>query len=108
MLFVPWQDMELQPTHEVINVLRSVSTLHGQTQLLGILLRREGPDYQIDGHPGINWLEVLVAVRLERLLKEVSVCHFWGAMRLAAALLKKTYPSVMHMTAILVQGCQVT
>ena len=47
-------------------------------------------------------------MRLERLLKEVSVCHFWGAMRLAAALLKKTYPSVMHMTAILVQGCQVT
>ncbi|XP_063877835.1 probable phosphorylase b kinase regulatory subunit beta isoform X2 [Scylla paramamosain] len=95
-----FKDMELQPTHEVINVLRSVSTLHGQTQLLGILLRREGPDFQIDGHP--------VAVRLERLLKEVSVCHFWGAMRLAAALLKKTYPSVMHMTAILVQGCQLT
>lgn len=58
--------------------------------------------------PEINWLEVLVAVRLKRLLEEASVRHFWGAMRLAAALLKKTYPSVTHITTILVQGCQVT
>ena len=50
--------MELQPTHEVINVLRSVSTLHGQTQLLGILLRREGPEFQIDGHPGESLLYI--------------------------------------------------
>lgn len=55
----------------------------------------------------INWLEVLVAVRLERLRKEASVCHFWGAVRLAAALLRKIYPSVTHITTILVQGCQV-
>ena len=58
--------------------------------------------------PEINWLEVLVVVRLKRLLDEASVCHFWGVMRLAAALLKKTYPSVTHMTTILVHGCQVT
>lgn len=55
----------------------------------------------------INCLEVLVAVRLERLRKEASVCHFWGAVRLAAALLRKIYPSVTHITTILVQGCQV-
>ncbi|XP_050711765.1 probable phosphorylase b kinase regulatory subunit beta isoform X2 [Eriocheir sinensis] len=95
-----FKDMDLQPTHEVINVLRSVSTLHGQTQLLGILLRREGPNFQVDGHP--------VAVRLERLRKEASVGHFWGAVRLAAALLRKIYPSVTHITTILVQGCQLT
>lgn len=55
----------------------------------------------------INWLEVLVAERLERLRNEASVCHFWGAVRLAAALLRKIYPSVTHITTILVQGCQV-
>ncbi|XP_069171352.1 probable phosphorylase b kinase regulatory subunit beta isoform X8 [Procambarus clarkii] len=95
-----FKDMDLQPTSEVLNVLRSVSTLHGQTQLLGILLRREGHDFQVDG--------VSVVVRLERLLKEVSECHFWGAMRLAAATLNKLYPSVSHITTILVQGCQLT
>lgn len=46
-------------------------------------------------------------MRLEKLLQEVSECHFWGAMRLAAATLKKIYPSVSHVTTILVEGCQV-
>lgn len=49
------QDMALRPTEEVINVLRSVTTLHGQTQLLGILLRREGETYPIDGVSGWYW-----------------------------------------------------
>lgn len=47
-------------------------------------------------------------VRLEKLLQKVSEWHFWGAMRLAAATLNKLYPSVSHITAILVHGCQVT
>ncbi|ROT72681.1 putative phosphorylase b kinase regulatory subunit beta isoform X1 [Penaeus vannamei] len=95
-----FKDMASQPTEEVIKVLRSVSTLHGQTQLLGILLRREGETYPVDG--------VSVSERLEKLLQEVSECHFWEAMRLAAATLEKLYPSVTHITTILVQGCQLT
>lgn len=64
--------MDLQPTHEVINVLRSVSTLHGQTQLLGILLRREGPDFEVDGHPGES---AVIQGRKGDLMLASVVCH---------------------------------
>ncbi|XP_064114166.1 probable phosphorylase b kinase regulatory subunit beta isoform X2 [Macrobrachium nipponense] len=95
-----FKDMEAQPTPEVINVLRSVSTLHGQIELLGILLRREGPSYQIDG--------ASVTERLEVLLEQVSERHLWSAMRLAAAYLNQAYHSVTHISSILVHGCQLT
>ena len=39
-------------TNEVVSTLKSTSSLHGQTQLLGIILKKEGPQYNIDGHSG--------------------------------------------------------
>ncbi|XP_063877838.1 probable phosphorylase b kinase regulatory subunit beta isoform X5 [Scylla paramamosain] len=96
-----FKDMELQPTHEVINVLRSVSTLHGQTQLLGILLRREGPDFQIDGHP--------VGERVLALLSQASSLRYWRTVRECTALLSKEVESISpYITTVLVSGKQLT
>ncbi|XP_076029946.1 putative phosphorylase b kinase regulatory subunit beta [Oratosquilla oratoria] len=95
-----FKDMAFQPTPEVINVLRSVPTLLGQTQLLAILLRREGPDFMIDG--------TSVRGRLENNLQLACDAHYWHVVRISAACLEMLYPSVTHVTSILVQGTQLT
>ncbi|XP_069948194.1 probable phosphorylase b kinase regulatory subunit beta isoform X3 [Cherax quadricarinatus] len=96
-----FKDMGLQPTSEVLNVLRSVSTLHGQTQLLGILLRREGPDFQVDG--------VSVNDRLCALLRQASSLRYWAAVRECTALLAKEVESISpYITTVLVSGKQLT
>ncbi|XP_050711769.1 probable phosphorylase b kinase regulatory subunit beta isoform X6 [Eriocheir sinensis] len=96
-----FKDMDLQPTHEVINVLRSVSTLHGQTQLLGILLRREGPNFQVDGHP--------VGDRVCALLRQASSLRYWRTVRECTALLSKEVESISpYITTVLVSGKQLT
>ncbi|KAG0711404.1 putative phosphorylase b kinase regulatory subunit beta [Chionoecetes opilio] len=96
-----FKDMDLQPTHEVINVLRSVSTLHGQTQLLGILLRREGPDFEVDSHP--------VGERVVALLHQASSLRYWLTVRECTALLSKEVESISpYITTVLVSGKQLT
>ncbi|XP_037781259.1 probable phosphorylase b kinase regulatory subunit beta isoform X1 [Penaeus monodon] len=96
-----FKDMALRPTEEVINVLRSVSTLHGQTQLLGILLRREGQNFQIDG--------VSVSDRVRSLLRQSSSLRYWAVVRECTALLSKEVESISpYITTVLVSGKQLT
>ncbi|XP_042207580.1 probable phosphorylase b kinase regulatory subunit beta isoform X3 [Homarus americanus] len=96
-----FKDMGLQPTPEVLSVLRSVSTLHGQTQLLGILLRREGRNFQVDG--------VSVQDRVCALLRQASSLRYWAGVRECNALLSKEVESISpYITTILVSGKQLT
>ncbi|XP_071549609.1 probable phosphorylase b kinase regulatory subunit beta isoform X2 [Panulirus ornatus] len=96
-----FEDMALQPTAEILTVLRSVSTLHGQTQLLGILLRREGPNFQVDGNS--------VRDRVCALLHQASSLRYWAAVRQCTALLSKEVESISpYITTVLVSGKQLT
>lgn len=96
-----FKDMELQPTNEVVNVLRCVSTLFGQIQLLGILLRREGPDYEVDGSS--------VRDRVCSLLHQSSSLRYWSVVRQCNALLSREVESISpYITAVLVSGRQLT
>ncbi|KAK4321576.1 hypothetical protein Pmani_007646 [Petrolisthes manimaculis] len=96
-----FKDMELQSTPEVIKVLRSVTTLHGQTQLLGILLRREGPDFQVDS--------TCVRERVCALLRQAFSLRYWRTVRECNALLSKEVESISpYITTVLVSGLQLT
>ncbi|CAL4083790.1 unnamed protein product, partial [Meganyctiphanes norvegica] len=98
---IDFKDMMNQPTHEVLNVLRSVSTLHGQTQLLGIVLRREGPDFLIDGST--------VKERVSALFHQSSSLRYWAVIRECTALLSKEVESISpYITTVLVSGKQLT
>ena len=51
--------MVTKPTNEVIDCLKATSSLHGQTQLLGIILKKEGQNFAIDGHSGEYFNSIL-------------------------------------------------
>ena len=44
--------METKPIWEVIDAIRGSEGLHAKCQLFGILLKREGPNYDVNGLTG--------------------------------------------------------
>jgi len=89
------------PTHELVNLLGNLRHLYGQIQVFGLLLFREGPDFQIDGQT--------ITQKLEALSQEAVRTRYWGALRYSSSLLKRTVNSLAPCaTQIIVNGKSLT
>lgn len=96
-----FRSFENRDTGEIMQVLRSVSSLKGQTQLLGMILGKEGLGYHIDGVP--------LKDRISQVLAAASSLRVWSVVRTCTALLSKEVESISpYITTVLVYGKQVT
>ncbi|XP_029835256.2 probable phosphorylase b kinase regulatory subunit beta isoform X1 [Ixodes scapularis] len=90
-----------KPNNEIIEALSHVDTLHGQSQLLGILWHRVSPNFTIDG--------VMLKDRLEKLTRQAGALKHWAVVRHCSSILGKVVDSLSpYITAILVNGKQIT
>ncbi|XP_076338400.1 putative phosphorylase b kinase regulatory subunit beta isoform X3 [Tachypleus tridentatus] len=90
-----------RPTWDVVETLHHTKTLHGQSQLLGILWYREGPQFWVDG--------TSVKERLEKLTRQAGGLRHWSVVRYCSSVLGKLVDSISpYITSILVQGKQIT
>uniref|UniRef100_A0A8D2H330 Phosphorylase b kinase regulatory subunit n=1 Tax=Urocitellus parryii TaxID=9999 RepID=A0A8D2H330_UROPR len=88
-------------THDILQKLNDCSCLASQTILLGILLKREGPNFITK--------EGTVSDHIERLYRRAGSKKLWSVVRRAASLLSKVVDSLApSITNVLVQGKQVT
>ncbi|XP_022700055.1 probable phosphorylase b kinase regulatory subunit beta isoform X2 [Varroa jacobsoni] len=88
-------------TEEIVEALRHVDTLYGQSQLLGVLWQRCGVHYNIDG--------ANLEDRMERLTRQAGALRHWTVLRYCSSLLGKLADSLSpYITSILVSGKQLT
>ncbi|CAN7938947.1 unnamed protein product, partial [Ixodes hexagonus] len=80
---------------EIIEALSHVDTLHGQSQLLGILWHRVSPNFTIDGGKSEqSWLE--------KLTRQAGALKHWAVVRHCSSILGKVVDSLSpYITAIL-------
>ncbi|XP_074596795.1 putative phosphorylase b kinase regulatory subunit beta isoform X2 [Brevipalpus obovatus] len=85
---------------DIMEALKHSDTLYAQSQLLGIILEREGSNFIIqDGQT--------VRDRLERLMRQAGALRHWYVVRYCSSVLKKLVDSISpYITAILVNGKQ--
>ncbi|XP_036922274.1 phosphorylase b kinase regulatory subunit beta isoform X1 [Sturnira hondurensis] len=90
-----------RPTQDILQKLQDCGCLASQIILLGVLLRREGPDFITkDG---------TVSDHIERVYRKAGSQKLWSVVRHAASLLSKVVDSLApSITNVLVQGKQVT
>jgi len=95
-------EYEHSPSYEILDILRSmIGNLYGSIQLCGILLRREGPDFQVG--------DVSVRAKLEELYKDAGHYRFWAALRYSSSLLQQMIDSISpYATQIIVNGKTLT
>nr|XP_023411445.1 phosphorylase b kinase regulatory subunit beta isoform X4 [Loxodonta africana] len=90
-----------KPTHEILQKLNDCSCLASQAILLGILLKREGPNFITK--------EGTISDCIERIYRRAGSKKLWSVVRRAASLLSKVVDSLApSITNVLVQGKQVT
>uniref|UniRef100_A0ABI7W7C2 Phosphorylase b kinase regulatory subunit n=1 Tax=Felis catus TaxID=9685 RepID=A0ABI7W7C2_FELCA len=90
-----------KPTHEILQKMNDCSCLASQVILLGILLKREGPNFITK--------EGTVSDHIERVYRRAGSKKLWSVVRCAASLLSKVVDSLApSITNVLVQGKQVT
>ncbi|XP_045149554.1 phosphorylase b kinase regulatory subunit beta isoform X3 [Echinops telfairi] len=90
-----------KPSHEILQKLNDCNCLASQTILLGILLKREGPNFITK--------EGTVSDHIERVYRRAGSHKLWSVVRHAASLLSKVVDSLApSITNVLVQGKQVT
>ncbi|XP_027262092.1 phosphorylase b kinase regulatory subunit beta isoform X3 [Cricetulus griseus] len=88
-----------KPTHDILQRLNDCNCLAGQTILLGILLKREGPNFIT--------MEGTVSDHIERVYRRAGSKKLWSVVRRAASLLSKVVDSLApSITNVLVQGKQ--
>lgn len=96
-----YSPFQAKPNHDIIEALKHVDTLHGQSQLLGILWGRTTPSFMIDG--------VMLKDRLEKLTRQAGALRHWSVVRYCSSILGKVADSLSpYITAILVNGKQIT
>lgn len=96
-----YQHLETKPIWEVIDAIRGSGALHARCQLFGILLKREGPNYDVNG--------LTVAEHLRSLYQQACALHYWIAVRYCSSLLHHTVDSISpFITTVLVNGKQLT
>ncbi|KAF6078976.1 phosphorylase kinase regulatory subunit beta [Phyllostomus discolor] len=90
-----------RPTQDILQKLQDCSCVAGQIILLGLLLRREGPDFITkDG---------AISDHIERVYRKAGSRKLWLAVRYGAAFTQKFSSSIApHITTLLVHGKQVT
>ncbi|CAL1279956.1 unnamed protein product [Larinioides sclopetarius] len=96
-----FKEFQNRSSRDVLEALSSTDTLHGQSQLLGILYFREGPNF---------WTENgTVKERLERLTRQAGALRHWSVVRYCSSVLRKLVDSISpNITSILVCGKQIT
>lgn len=95
-------DYEQTASWEIVDIMRSMTgNMYGYIQLCGILLRREGPNFQVD--------DVSVKDKLEELYKEAGHYRYWAALRYSSSLLQQMIDSISpYATQIIVNGKTLT
>lgn len=87
---------------DIMEALQHSDTLYIQSQLLGIILEREGPYFCV--HDGTT-----VKDRLERLMRQAGALRHWSVVRYCSSTLKKLVDSISpYLTSVLVNGKQIT
>ncbi|XP_062548739.1 probable phosphorylase b kinase regulatory subunit beta isoform X5 [Armigeres subalbatus] len=95
------QDYQNRSTPDVIEALRNTESIFLQCQLLGIILLREGANYEIAGDT--------VHVRLTELYYRAGTLRYWRAVRYCSSLLRHIVDSISpFITTVLVNGKQIT
>ncbi|XP_065092057.1 probable phosphorylase b kinase regulatory subunit beta isoform X3 [Ochlerotatus camptorhynchus] len=95
------QDYQNKPTPDVIEALRNTESIFLQCQLLGIILHREGANYEIGGDT--------VHARLTDLYYRAGTLRYWRAVRYCSSLLRHIVDSISpFITTVLVNGKQIT
>ncbi|KAK7865402.1 hypothetical protein R5R35_001882 [Gryllus longicercus] len=91
-----------KPTYEIIEVLRATTEgLHARSQLFGLLLKKEGPNYEFN--------DVTVRDHLQNLYTTAGSLRSWAAVRYCSSLLHHTVDSISpFITTVLVSGKQLT
>ncbi|XP_063236917.1 probable phosphorylase b kinase regulatory subunit beta isoform X2 [Bacillus rossius redtenbacheri] len=90
-----------KPIWEVVEELKNTEGLHARAQLLGVLLKREGSNYEFDGKT--------VEQHLKALYHRVGGLRYWVAVRYCSSLLQHTVDSISpFITTVLVNGKQLT
>ena len=86
---------------DIIEALRHMDSLYCQCQLWGIILNREGPDYEINGETVFD--------ALTKLYHRAGTLRYWRAVRYCSSLLHHTVDSISpFITTVLVNGKQVS
>jgi len=92
------------PTDDILELLMGLDHVYGTIQLLGILLKREGPDFKLRSHKYCSIKEVL-----EYMHKEAGQRRYWAALRYSSSLLTQLMDSISpYVTQIIVKGKTVT
>ncbi|XP_046630944.1 probable phosphorylase b kinase regulatory subunit beta isoform X2 [Daphnia pulicaria] len=92
---------KLNSTAELIDSLRCVEGLHTQAYILGVIQRREHPEFVIDN--------LTVRERLIHVKRLAGSLRHWSAVRLSSALLFQLVDSISpFITTVLVNGKQLT
>lgn len=85
---------------DIIEALRHNDSLYCQCQLWGILLNREGPNYEVNGQTVFD--------ALTSLYHRAGTLRYWRAVRYCSSLLHHTVDSISpFITTVLVNGKQV-
>jgi len=119
-----------EPLGNILNELRNSVGLYAKCQLYGILIKREGINYEINGvtgmifllvliipvnfhsrkgfHPNIRFYHFSVRDNLRALYQQAGSLRFWMAVRYCSSLLNHTVDSISpFITGVLVKGKQV-
>lgn len=95
------QELKVKATWDLIQMLKAAESLTAQTQILKLLLHREGPSYHFEG--------MSVSRRLEQLVAKAGLHKRWEVVRCCSALLGKLVDSLApSITSILVRGKHLT
>ncbi|XP_058393196.1 phosphorylase b kinase regulatory subunit beta-like [Diceros bicornis minor] len=90
-----------KPTHEILQKLNDCNCLASQAILLGILVKREGPNFITK--------KGTISDHIERVYRRAGSKKLWLAVRYGAAFTQKFSSSIApHITTFLVHGKQVT
>lgn len=95
------QEYNNRPLVDIIEALRHMNSIYCQCQLWGIILNREGPNYEINGETVLN--------ALRNLYYRAGTLRYWRAVRYCSSLLHHTVDSISpFITTVLVNGKQLT
>ncbi|XP_011147256.1 probable phosphorylase b kinase regulatory subunit beta isoform X4 [Harpegnathos saltator] len=92
--------MANEPLSDILNEIRNSVGLYAKCQLYGILIKREGINYEING--------TTVRDHLRALYQHAGSLRFWMAVRYCSSLLNHTVDSISpFITGVLVKGKQI-
>lgn len=87
----------------VIEALKNCNTLLGKSQLLSILLKREGPQFLLP------FSGTTVYEHIEKISKQAGALRYWSVVRFCSSILQKQVDSISpSITSILVNGKQIS